>query len=86
LNIVAGAEGISSTHEIFQNGSSLQILPGEEEDKDSNCTEMFLSFFKSLVFCMYSWLHGGAMMLLGSFTSFSLVAGVMCGYVYFLGV
>jgi hypothetical protein len=47
---------------------------------------MFLSFFKFLVFCMYSWLHGGAMMLLGSFTSFSLVAGVMCGYVYYLGV
>jgi hypothetical protein len=35
---------------------------------------------------MYSWLHGGAMMLLGSFTSFSLVAGAMCGYVYYLGV
>jgi hypothetical protein len=57
LNIFAGAEGISSTHEIFQNGSSLQILPGEEEeDKDlymffslivQRCFSLFSSFLSS---------------------------------------
>lgn len=57
LNIIAGAEGISSTHEIFQNRSSLQILPGEEEDND---LYMFFSLIVQRCFSLFSSLLSSA--------------------------
>ncbi len=57
LNIVAGAEGISRTHEIFQKGFSLQILPGEEEDKD---LYMFFSLIFQRCFSLFSSLLSSA--------------------------
>jgi hypothetical protein len=57
LNIVAGADGISRTHEMFQKGFSLQILPGEEEDKD---LYMFFSLIVQRCFSLFSSLLSSA--------------------------